>query len=352
MSGFSALIRPQVIGSALLSLVLAGCGGGGGGGESATPGTSQETSNESAPGTANSATPDTAGGDILEGRFLDAAVSNVRYITLSPTGVVSMSGFTAEDGSFFYRDGETVSFYIGDVLLGSSLAKDIVTPVALVEGATSSDALSNMLRFLQTLDEDSTPSNGIQITDSVHESAADVQVDFDTAMSSFEVQSSLTALIGVATNSPTLPNVVDALTHFRETLLAAYDTNAGESVLNLMDSKWKSTLTASDCPDTSTTLKHTFNIGGHMTSGYHNLSVRDDGTCKGSSYGILMSLYENDNLFSCATGCSLADLNRTVIVDIPTTHTATLIHEPNSGVITIIHEYDDGREVIETMTKE
>lgn len=348
MSGFSSLIRPQIIGSALLSLVLAGCGGGGGGNASGDNSSANSAQDSAAPSTSAS---ETASGEIREGRFLDAAVSNVRYITLSPTGQVSMSGFTAEDGSFFFREGETVSFYIGDVLLGSALAKEIVTPVALVEGAANSDALSNMLRFLQTLDEDASPSNGIQITDSVHESASDVQVNFDTAMSSFEVQSSLMSLISVATNSPTLPNVVDALTHFRETLLSAYDTNSGDTVLNLIDTKWQSTITATDCPETSTTLTHTFNIAGHGTKGYHNLSVRDDGTCKGSSYGILMALYENDPMFSCANGCSLADLNRSVLVDIPETHTATLVHEPESNVITVIHQYDDGREVIETMTK-
>lgn len=347
MSVFTSLVRPQIIGSALLSAMLVGCGGGGGGG-SASGDNSANNAVDSAPSTSSS---ESVSGEIREGRFLDSAVSNVRYITLSPTGQVSMSGFTAEDGSFFYRDGETVSFYIGDILLGSSLAKEIVTPVALVENASSGDALGNMLRFLQTLDEDASPSNGIQITDSVHQSATDVQVDFDKAMTSFDVQTSLMSLINVATNSPTLPNVVDALTHFRETLLSAYDTNSGDSVLSLMDTKWKSTFTSADCGETTATLTHTFNIAGHSTQGYHNLTMRDDGTCRGNSYGILMSLYENDALFSCANGCSLADLNRTVILEVPETHTATLVHEPGTNMITIIHEFDDGREVIETMTK-
>lgn len=343
MSGFSSLVRPQIIGSALLSLLLAGCGGGG-----SSSGGADNAATDTGPSTSES---ETAGGAVREGKFLDAAVANARYVTLSPSGQISMSGFTAEDGSFFYREGETVSFYIGDILLGTAEAKAIVTPVALVEGATNSDALANMLRFLQTLDEDSTPSNGIQITDAVHQSAADVQVDFDTAMSSFEVQSSLTALINVATNSPTLPDVVDALTHFRETLLSAYDTNSGETVLDLMNTKWQSTLSSTDCGDTTASLKHTFNIVGHTTQGYHNLTMRDDGSCRGNNYGILMSLYENDPMFSCASGCSLADLNRSVILDVPETHTATLVHEPGTEMITIIHQFDDGREVIETMTK-
>lgn len=346
MSVISSLLRPQIIGTALLSAVLVGCGGGGGGG-----GAGGDSASNSAVDTSPSTSSSETAGEIRQGRFLDSAVSNVRYITLSPNGKVSMSGFTAEDGSFFYRDGETVSFYIGDILLGSAAAKDIVTPVALVEGASSSDALSNMLRFLQTLDEDASPANGIQITDSVHENATDVQVDFDKAMSSFDVQTSLMSLINVATNSPTLPTVVDALTHFRETLLSAYDTNSGDTVLNLMDSKWQSTFTAADCGDATTKLTHTFNVIGHSTQGYHNLTPRDDGSCRGTSYGILMSLYESDTLFSCATGCSLADLNRTVMLELPEVHMATLVHEPGTDKITIIHEFDDGREVIETMTK-
>lgn len=336
--------RPQLIGSMMLSLVLCACGGGNGGNNTSSENSVSNTGPETSAG-------ETVPTEIKQGRFLDAAVSNVRYITLTPDGKVSMSGFTAEDGSFFYRDGENVSFYIGDILLGHAAAKDIVTPVSLVENAANSDALANMLRFLQTLDEDASPSNGIQITDAVHQSARAMQVDFDEAKSSFEVQSALTNLLAVATNSPTMPTVVDALTHFRETLLNAYDTNSADTVLDLVNTRWQSTFTADECGDTTATLLHTFNTLGHFTNGYHDLTMRNDGSCRGSSLGVFMALYENDKMFSCANGCTLQDLNRTVYVDLPEPHTATLVYEPGTNQITIVHEFEDGRQVTETMKK-
>ncbi|CBL43744.1 hypothetical protein HDN1F_01610 [gamma proteobacterium HdN1] len=328
-----------ILGAALLGLALTGCGGGGGsssGGDAGMTGSTQ---------TGNSTN------QIREGRFLDAAVSNARYVTLTPDGKVSMSGFTAEDGSFFFRDGETVSFFIGDILLGKAAAAGIVTPSALVDGANSSDALPNMLRFLQTLDTDADPYNGIQISQLVHEHSTNLKVDFDRLKGDFEVQSALTGLLAMATNSPTMPTVFAALDHFRTTMLNAYDSNSGETVLNLVGTKWRSTFSSEACGDTSVELTHTFNKLGHFTTGYHDLKQRDDGSCKGSSLAVLMALYENDDMFSCANGCSLTDLNRTVRINGPEAHDATIVHAPGTSTITIIHQYDDGREVLETMKK-
>lgn len=301
--------------------------------------------------TANAATKTTTN-NVLQGQVTGTQIANARYVTLDAKGKVSISGFTAKDGSFFYRNGETVSFYVGDVLLGSTAAKSSVPALALVEKAKNSDALSNLLRFLQTIDSDVNAFNGIQISNTTHKAAKNLKVDFDRAMSSFAVQAALAKLLAMTTNSPTLPDAVDALTNFRMSLLNAYNSNPGKTVLNLMNTKWKSTLTSQDCANASTTVTHTFNVLGHMTAGYHNLTPKKNGTCGGSSMAVLMSLYENDALFSCANGCSIEDLNSTVTLNYPTTHQAALVHQPNTNIITIIHQYADGREVIETLVKQ
>lgn len=289
--------------------------------------------------------------NILEGKITGTKIANARYVTLTADGKVSLSGFTSKDGSFFYRNGETVSFYVGDILLGNTTAKSSVPTAALVEKAKNKDALSNVLRFLQTIDSDLNSLNGIQISNSTNTAAKNLKVDFDKAMSSFAVQSSLTRLLAIATNSPTLPAAVDALTNFRMSLLNAYNTNSNQTVMNMLNTKWTSTLTSEDCPNASTTLTHSFNILGHLAAGNFSLSVKKDGTCGGSNGAILGALYENDAMFSCANGCTLADLNSTVTLKFPTTHQATMVYQPNTNVITIIHEYANGRKVIETMVK-
>jgi len=97
---------------------------------------------------------------VLTGSFKDSSVSGLNYRT------VSLSGITAADGTFQYRAGETVTFSVGEILLGSTTGKPIVTPVDLVRGAKSSANLKsvNICRFLQTLDIDFNHANGIEIT--------------------------------------------------------------------------------------------------------------------------------------------------------------------------------------------
>ncbi len=289
---------------------------------------------------------------LLKGAITGTKIANARYVTRDAQGKISVSGFTTSAGGFSYRNGDTISFYVGDVLLGKTKAKSAVPTSLLITEAKNAAALANLLRFLQTIDSDLNPFNGIQISSNTHYAAADVKVNFDSAMNSFAVQSSLQKVLALATNSPTLPEAVDVLTNFRMSLLNAYDTNAGATVLNLVKTKWKSTFSSEACAGATTSLTHTFNVLGHMTVGFHDLAPKADGSCRGTSAAILMSLYENDQMFSCANGCTLADLNATVTLRFPSVHQATLVHQPGSNIITVIHQYDDGREVIETLVKQ
>ena len=53
----------------------------------------------------------------MKGRFLDGCVTGLDYCTRTHQGVVDEQGF------FEYEVGETVSFSIGDLAIGSSMAK-------------------------------------------------------------------------------------------------------------------------------------------------------------------------------------------------------------------------------------
>lgn len=160
----------------LLTTLLTACGGGGSGGKPAAPSAEQP----SGPAT-------------LTGRFVDGPVSGLRYSTASQTG------FTNSAGEFSYLAGETVSFYVGDILIGRAKAADTITPFDLAgiappvssrdirqvveqindsNKATSFELAANIAAFLQTIDEDGDPGNGQQIPAEIHALAAGGNINF------------------------------------------------------------------------------------------------------------------------------------------------------------------------------
>lgn len=59
----------------------------------------------------------------LTGVFVDGPVENLRYETNT------QSGFTNADGEFRYLEGETVSFYVGDILIGDATSEAVLSPL-------------------------------------------------------------------------------------------------------------------------------------------------------------------------------------------------------------------------------
>jgi hypothetical protein len=96
----------------------------------------------------------------LTGVFVDSPVSGLDFST--PT----VSGTTNAQGQFRYRAGEMVSFHLGAIPFGSAQGRSRMTPMHLVPGATTpgNTEVLNRLRFLQSLDEDDDPSNGINLS--------------------------------------------------------------------------------------------------------------------------------------------------------------------------------------------
>jgi hypothetical protein len=96
----------------------------------------------------------------LTGVFIDGPVAGITYQT--PT----LGGMTDVAGTFKYKDGEKVTFSIGNVVLGSVVGKPVLTPLDIVDGAkdTSDQRVVNISVFLQTLDQDGNPENGITIS--------------------------------------------------------------------------------------------------------------------------------------------------------------------------------------------
>lgn len=105
-------------------------------------------------------------------------VAGLRYET--PT----CSGVTDSAGTFEYRDGEVVAFSVGDVLLGAARGAERLTVadiVARVDGDVSKLAdpgLTNIARFLLTLDQNGNTDDGITLTPQIHELVGDRAVNF------------------------------------------------------------------------------------------------------------------------------------------------------------------------------
>ncbi|MCX8025678.1 MAG: hypothetical protein N3A60_10795, partial [Thermanaerothrix sp.] len=73
----------------------------------------------------------TTGTGPLRGVFVDAPVAGLEYVTSS-----GVSGKTDANGVFYYDPGDTVTFKIGNLTLGSAKGASQVTPVDIVSGGT------------------------------------------------------------------------------------------------------------------------------------------------------------------------------------------------------------------------
>jgi para-nitrobenzyl esterase len=131
------------------------------------------------------------------GVFMDSPVAGLTYQTQA--GSHTITAQTTNDGIFYYKENETITFSVGDLQLGSSIGKAVVTPLDLVEGAASAadQRVTNRLVLLQTLDEDGDLNNGIKISNKI---AAIVStyagsINFDQTATAFAADTNVKALL-------------------------------------------------------------------------------------------------------------------------------------------------------------
>ena len=162
-----------------------------------------------------------SGPQVQTGTFVDSPVAGLDY-----QGSQTDAGQTDEQGQFNYREGETISFAIGDLELGSAVGADILTPLSITPEADSADdqRVVNMLILLQSLDADGDLNNGIQISEAIreHVSLNADSIYFDQSPADF--RASLATLVdelqqaGAFTDTDprprTVTTVANALEHF------------------------------------------------------------------------------------------------------------------------------------------
>lgn len=93
----------------------------------------------------------------------------------------TQQGITNSKGEFQYKEGEKISFFVGAVKIGESIGKEILSPIdiALTPNANINTLeVKNIAAFLQTLDADKNPNNGIKISMQAVAALPAVEVDF------------------------------------------------------------------------------------------------------------------------------------------------------------------------------
>ena len=160
--------------AAFVPLLLAGCNGG----------SSGSTSLEPAPSI---------------GVFIDSPVEGLNYKTQST------SGRTNSAGQFEFYPGETIIFSIGGITFEPTTAEIELSPLSIVKTTDfDDDEALNIARFLQSLDADGNPDNGIKINELAHTIAQDMTLDFT---SDFDNSDQVRDLIAAA--NPQYPDLVD-----------------------------------------------------------------------------------------------------------------------------------------------
>jgi len=180
---------------------------------------------------------------VFTGIFLDSAVEGLSYETATNNGI------TNTIGEFTYQADEDVIFSIGDITLPPVTAKSVLTPLDVMKtDNVNHPSVVNVLRLLQSLDEDGVAENGIKIPVVSLELAKGLTVDF--ASPSFESQvSDLVQMSGGVHQQ--LVSTEDAIYHFQITLA----TLSNQSITN--------------CPKTHSKVGHygSFETIAHNVSG-------------------------------------------------------------------------------------
>ncbi|MEM7081642.1 MAG: Ig-like domain-containing protein [Pseudomonadota bacterium] len=144
------------------------------------------------------------------GVLVDAPVSGVAW---SASG--GASGVTTTAGEFQYLPLETITFSIGDIMLGSVAGAPFVTVVELTNSVSpTQQAAVNQLVFLQSIDEDGDLSNGIQVSATATANAGGVTLDFTADDFPMQVATVVETLMGAGAE---VRSESEALNHFYNT---------------------------------------------------------------------------------------------------------------------------------------
>lgn len=172
----------------------------------------------------------------LTGTFHDAPVDGLLYRTITRLDM------TAGGGHFQYRQGETIEFSINGLSLGSGIARPDMTPLDLVPGAggVSDDTVTNIARFLLTMDVNGDSTDGVTIPAPLHDIPLGSIIDFSQNPAAFGTDAGLATLLAdlnsgvygtVFSNPPhSLVSATNARAHLQSTIDSLFPAPAGVTV--------------------------------------------------------------------------------------------------------------------------
>jgi len=164
----------------------------------------------------------------ITGVFLDGAVENLDYVA----GTAAKASTNAK-GEFTCYAGDTVTFSVGGIALGSAACAATVTPLQLAGVTDVKDVkVVNRLLTLQLLDDDSDPANGIKLTADAKTALASKSADFSAAAATFNTALSANlAAAGAKYAARSIDDGRRALVreHFEDTLASKVGTPVNES---------------------------------------------------------------------------------------------------------------------------
>ena len=110
------------------------------------------------------------------GVLVDAPVGGMNYTTSS-----GLSGITDALGKFSYTAGSTITFFLNGITLPTVTASSMITPVDLAGASSEEDPKAVYIaRFLQAIDADGNPDNGITIDKSKLSTTASTPSSWET----------------------------------------------------------------------------------------------------------------------------------------------------------------------------
>ena len=231
-------MRTHCIAAALSAAFLSACGGGGGSSSSTPPDT----------GGGTTPSPTTPPAETAQGVFLDSAVEGLTYRSGDSTGE------TDANGTFTYEIDKEITFTLGDIVIGTASGTATITPLNLVANTANENdpTVVNILRFIQSADDDGDADNGIQITGGIRAQARNQSANFVQSANDFEddgaVQTAAAELTAVSSaGARMLISEADAVAHFRE-MLGIIDSPPPSGVSTL-------TLSGDDTAQIGTTLR-------------------------------------------------------------------------------------------------
>jgi len=143
------------------------------------------------------------------GLVVDSQIIGLRYKSVSPTGYIK-EDITNAKGEYEYFEGGTTGFYVGEIKVGDIESKKFVAITSTVSTEKESE---NIAVFLQTIDEDSNPENGIQISSTVDQHAQRItDFKFDDTFNE-NIDYVKTELFKHAANIPATVSVENAINH-------------------------------------------------------------------------------------------------------------------------------------------